>query len=71
MKVVEVEAAPSVRREHRTLVLQVRPGVDVAARREVLSGWYRDILKAAVPPLIARLGAAARRLPSKAFTSSR
>jgi hypothetical protein len=53
MKVVEVEAAPSVRREHRTLVLQVRPGADAAARHAVLSGWYRDILKAAVPPLIA------------------
>lgn len=53
MKVVEAEAAPSVRREHRTLVLQVRPDSDAAVRRAVLSGWYRDILKAAVPPLIA------------------
>lgn len=53
MKVVEAEAAPSVRREHRTLVLQVRPGSDAAARHAVLSGWYRDVLKAAVPPLIA------------------
>ena len=48
-----MEAAPSVRREHRTLVLQVRHGADVAARQAVLSGWYRDVLKAAVPPLIA------------------
>jgi hypothetical protein len=54
MRVVEVKAAPSVRREHRTLVLQVRPGADVAAREQLLSGWYRDILKAALPHLIAR-----------------
>lgn len=53
MRVVEAEAAPSVRPEHRALVLQVRPGSDASARHAVLSGWYRDILKAAVPPLIA------------------
>ena len=53
MKVVAAEAAPSVRREHRTLVLQVRPGADVAARHGVLSTWYREIMKAAVPLLIA------------------
>ncbi len=53
MKVVETEAAPSVRREHRKLVLHVRPRSDAAVRRAVLAGWYRDILKAALPPLIA------------------
>ena len=53
MRVVELEAAPGVRREHRTVVLQVRPGSDAAARHAVLSGWYRDVLRAAVPPLIA------------------
>jgi predicted metal-dependent hydrolase len=53
MKVVEAEAVPRVRLEHRALVLQVRPGADAAARQAVLSGWYRDVLKTAVPPLIA------------------
>ena len=63
MKVVEVDAPASVQLEHGTLLLQVRPGSDTTARHAVLSGWYREILKAAVPPLIAawepRLGVSA------------
>ncbi|GAB6043480.1 hypothetical protein JCM17961_41580 [Endothiovibrio diazotrophicus] len=36
---------------HSRLVLWVRPGADGAKRREVLDGWYRRELKAAVRPL--------------------
>jgi predicted metal-dependent hydrolase len=53
MKVVEIEARSSVRREHGTLVLQVRPGSDAATRGAVLSDWYRDVLKSTAPALIA------------------
>ena len=52
LKVIEVEAAPSVQMKHATLVLRVRPGTDRASRETVLAGWYRELLKAAVPPLI-------------------
>ena len=30
----------------------VRPGTDETAREEVVAGWYRQLLKTAVPPLI-------------------
>jgi predicted metal-dependent hydrolase len=53
MKVVEIEAPSSVRREPGTLLLQVRPGSDAATRRAVLSDWYREVLKSAMPPLLA------------------
>ena len=53
----------SVELNLNAVLLQVRPGSDTTARHAVLSGWYREILKAAVPPLIAawepRLGVSA------------
>lgn len=36
------------------MVLQVRPGSGEAKKRAVLEDWYREWLKQAVPPLIAR-----------------
>ncbi len=54
LKVVESEAAPRVQPEHRTLLLRVRPGTDEAGKRAVIARWYRDKLKEAVPPLIAK-----------------
>lgn len=53
LKLVEVEAAPAVQLSHSRLALRVRPGADEAARAAVLSGWYRQQLKAAAAPLIA------------------
>jgi predicted metal-dependent hydrolase len=53
LRVVEVEAAPSMQLQHRTLVLRVRPGTDRSSREAVVAGWYRQLLKTAVPPLIA------------------
>ena len=38
--------------KHGTLVLRVRPGADEAAKAAVLAGWYRQLLRAAVPSLI-------------------
>jgi hypothetical protein len=53
LKVVELDAPASIDLAHGTLVLRVRPGSDAATRREVVSGWYREVLKTTVPPLIA------------------
>jgi predicted metal-dependent hydrolase len=53
MKVVELDAPASIDLAHGTLVLRVRPGSDAATRRAVVSGWYREVLKTTVPPLIA------------------
>ena len=52
LKVVEADAAPSVQIQHGTLLLRVRPGADEATREAVVAGWYRQLLKRAVPPLI-------------------
>lgn len=53
LKLVEVEAAPGVELQHSRLVLRVRPGTDQRARDAIVAGWYRQLLRAAVPPLIA------------------
>ena len=52
LKVVEENAAPSVRLQHTRLLLQVRPDSDCATREAVVAAWYRDLLKAVVPSLI-------------------
>jgi len=41
-------------RNKTTLDLFVRPGSDTAQRERVLLAWYRQQLKAAIPPLIAK-----------------
>jgi predicted metal-dependent hydrolase len=54
LKVVEAEAAPKVELQHSRLVLQVRPGTDTDRRRELLDEWYREQIKTALPPLLAK-----------------
>jgi predicted metal-dependent hydrolase len=54
LKIVEKDEPPKVERTHRQIILQVRPGATHEKREEVLAGWYRDRLREAVPPLIAR-----------------
>lgn len=54
LSVTEYAAAPAVELQHTTLHLQVRPGSDEAKREAILAGWYRDLLKTALPPLIAK-----------------
>jgi predicted metal-dependent hydrolase len=54
LQIVERQASPAVSLTPRKLVLQVRPGAGEAKRQRVLDDWYRDNLKRAVPPLIAK-----------------
>lgn len=54
LKIVEKDESPKVERTHRQIILQVRPGATHEKRGEVLAEWYRDQLRLAVPPLIAR-----------------
>lgn len=54
MAVVEHDAAPVVALKHRKLVLAVRPGTLAEKRQSVLEAWYRQELKAAAAPLIAK-----------------
>ena len=53
MKLVEVDAPASVQLRHTKLLVTVRPGTDQAGRAAIVSNWYRQILKAEVPGLIA------------------
>jgi predicted metal-dependent hydrolase len=53
LKLAEAEAAPAVTLSHSRLILTLRPGSDEAKRHEALAGWYRELVRAEVPDLIA------------------
>ena len=38
----------------RRLILRVRPGVDADKRQTILDRWYRELIRAEVPALIAK-----------------
>ncbi|MDD2340021.1 MAG: SprT family zinc-dependent metalloprotease [Methanosarcina sp.] len=54
LKVIENDEVPSVELKHRKMVLCVRPGTDDKKKQAIIDSWYREQLKKAVPPLIAR-----------------
>jgi predicted metal-dependent hydrolase len=54
LKVVECDEAPLVELKHSRMILQVRPGTADNKRRIVVDDWYRDQVKKAAPPLIAK-----------------
>jgi predicted metal-dependent hydrolase len=54
LRVFEEEAAPSVQLDPRNMLLRVRPGTSHARKHEIVSQFYREEIKAAVLPLIAR-----------------
>jgi len=52
LKVVEVDAAPSVELRHTRLTLRVRSGASREQKQAVVAQWYRDQIKAALPELL-------------------
>jgi len=54
LKVIEHDAKPSVELSHRHLILRVRPGSEQDRRQSIMEAWYRQQLKLALPPLIAK-----------------
>jgi len=54
LKVVEKDSAPTVVLEHGRMLLQVRPGTTEGSRQAILDKWYRDQLKDALRPLVAK-----------------
>jgi len=54
LKRIEKDAAPSIALGHGKLVMQVRPGTDEARCREILDGWYREQIRAAIPKQIVK-----------------
>lgn len=54
LSVVKRDARPAVELRHNTLLLAVRPGSDRAKRESLLAAWYREQVRQAVPPLVAK-----------------
>jgi predicted metal-dependent hydrolase len=52
LKIAERDAAPHIELRQTKLLLQIRPSTDKGARNAVISAWYRQTLRDAVPPLI-------------------
>lgn len=66
LQVVEEDAAPTIRLKHSKMILRVRTGSDEVAKQIIVSHWYREQIKASVPPLLVqwepRLGVKVGRL---------
>ena len=54
LNIVEKDAAPSIELKHSKMILQLRPDTSIEKKEEILDGWYREILKSAAEPLIAK-----------------
>jgi predicted metal-dependent hydrolase len=54
LTVTHEHRAPCIELEHSRIRLRVRPGTDEKRRQSLMDGWYREQVKEAVPPLIAK-----------------
>jgi predicted metal-dependent hydrolase len=52
LRLIEMDAAPSVELRHRTLVLAIRPNADAAAKDALLARWYRDQVRLRASTLV-------------------
>lgn len=52
MTVVEKEEKPSVRLDHRTIRLTVRPGSSTEKKAEVIHDWHKSLMHGVVPAMI-------------------
>ena len=52
LSVREKEAKPSVRLDHRRIMLTVRPGTSKLKRAEVMHDWHKSLLHDVLPKLI-------------------
>jgi predicted metal-dependent hydrolase len=50
----EADAAPSIELTHSRMILRVRPGTSEEKREAIVDDWYREQVRTAVPPLLAR-----------------
>jgi len=54
LKVKEAAQTPTVELKHNQMILTVRPGAGKEKREAVVSAWYREQLRIATAPLIAK-----------------
>lgn len=52
LSVVEKDAKPSVKLDHRRITLMIRPGSSPEKREEVMHDWHRSLLHQTIPALI-------------------
>lgn len=66
LKINEQDAPASIQRNHRHIILNVRPGTSEQARQAILDEWYRNLLKETAEPIIKqwepRLGVTVKRV---------
>jgi predicted metal-dependent hydrolase len=54
LTVTESDQVPEVELKHTRMLLRVRPGTDDTKKQAIIEEWYREQLKHAVPPVIAK-----------------
>lgn len=54
LTVCESDEPCSIELKHSRMVLRMRPGTDERRRQALVEAWYREQIKQAVPPLLAR-----------------
>ena len=54
LRIVEVDGAPAVELKAGSMILRVRPGASADGRGAIVSKWYREQLKTAIPDLLAK-----------------
>ncbi len=54
LEVIKLDSAPAIRIKYKQLLLQVRPATKEGEKQAILEAWYREQLKDAIRPLIAK-----------------
>ena len=54
LTVKEAEAKPSIKLDHRRILLTGRPGTTLPRRAELMHEWHKSLLHAALPKLISK-----------------
>ena len=54
LRIIEGDVPASVELSHRRMIFRARPGWNQTKKQELLEAWYREQLKVAAPPLIAK-----------------
>jgi len=54
LKIIECDEAPSIELKHDEMILRMRPGADNKKAQAVVEEWYREQIRGAALPLIAK-----------------
>lgn len=54
LTVTESDQPPSLALSHSRMFMRVRPGTDASKKQDLIDEWYREQIRRAVPPLIAK-----------------